>query len=363
MKVCHMTSAHGQEDIRIFIKECTSLCEKGYEVYQVSCGTDYEKNGVHMMGVGSAESNRVRRMVKTAREVYLKAVTVDADVYHFHDPELLPYGLKLKKRGKVVVFDSHEDVPAQIMDKKWIMRPLRKTISKMYKLYETYTVKKLDAVVAATSHIAKAFSNRCKRIVVVNNYPKLDDIEFHTQSFTERDGIICYAGGIDDLRGENIMIEAMKGSEGKLIIAGDHEVLYVGDNIRYVGRLDRSGVNNLYGTAIAGLCILKPIENYYYSKPIKVYEYMAAGLPYICSDFPEWRKVAEESGAGICVNPDNIQEIKEAIKMLLINREKGQIMGEKGRKYVLEKCNWNNEEKKLLSLYKDLEKECLSVRY
>lgn len=96
---------------------------------------------------------------------------------------------------------------------------------------------------------------------------------------------------------------------------------------------------------------MKPIENYYYSKPIKVYEYMAAGLPYICSDFPGWRKVAEESGAGICVDPGNINEIKNAIKGLLAYRERGQAMGRMGRDYVIKNCNWDNEEKSLLSLY------------
>lgn len=105
---------------------------------------------------------------------------------------------------------------------------------------------------------------------------------------------------------------------------------------------------------MAGLCILKPTENYFYSQPIKVYEYMAAGLPYICSDFPGWRRVAQESGAGICVEPGNTEEIGRAIKALLCDRAKGQDMGRKGRKYVLEHCNWENEAKSLLLLYREI---------
>ena len=117
---------------------------------------------------------------------------------------------------------------------------------------------------------------------------------------------------------------------------------------------DRKGVNDLYGKAIVGLCILKPIENYFYSKPIKVYEYMAAGLPYICSDFPGWRKVAEESGAGICVDPANIADVHKAIVHLISNRKMGQGMGQNGREYIVNHCNWTLEEEKLISLYKVL---------
>lgn len=355
MKICHMTSAHTQEDIRIFHKECVSLARAGYEVYQVSCGNSRESKGVHLIGIGEPEEKRSRRMIETAKRVYRAAREIDADVYHFHDPELLPYGLKLAKAGKKAIFDSHEDVPAQIMDKHWIPKPLRKLISDTYKAYETHVVKRLEAVVVATPHIAESFKGRCRNVVVVNNYPRLDDIEFHDRLFSERDAIVCYAGGIDALRGENIMCEAMKGVDGKLFLAGDHVPGEAQGNVTYLGRLDRNGVNMLYEEAIVGLCILKPIENYYYSKPIKIYEYMAAGLPYVCSDFPGWRKVAQESGAGICIDPQNIPQIREVIERLLRDREAAQAMGRKGREYVLKYCNWENEEKSLLALYDALE--------
>lgn len=229
MKICHMTSAHPQEDIRIFHKECVSLASAGYETYQISCGETYDKFGIHLIGVGAQQKSRKGRMIKSAKKVYQAAVALDADVYHFHDPELLPYGLKLKQAGNKVIFDSHEDVPAQIMDKTWIPKLLRRVVSGVYKAYETYVVKHLDAVVAATPHIAESFKGRCKKVVVINNYPKLDDIKFHETPFKEREAIVCYAGGIDELRGEQIMIEAMKDADGQLIIAGDHEIKEIGE--------------------------------------------------------------------------------------------------------------------------------------
>ncbi len=227
MKVCHMTSAHAQEDIRIFKKECVSLAKAGYEVYQVSRGESGIKEGVRLIGTGPEKPGRFYRLINLARTVYRAAKEVDADVYHFHDPELLPYGLKLKRAGKKVIFDSHEDVSAQILDKQWIPRPFRKLVSAVYRRYETHVVKRLDAVVAATPHIAESFMGRCKKVVVVNNYPKLDDIRFHDTPFSEREPIVCYAGGINELRGEKIMVEALKDADAKLIIAGNHEIMEI----------------------------------------------------------------------------------------------------------------------------------------
>ncbi|MCR4621558.1 MAG: glycosyltransferase [Clostridiales bacterium] len=323
-------------------------------MYLVGRMKTYDKNGVHIVGVGEMPGSRLKRMIEGARCVYKKALALDCNIYHFHDPELLPYGLKLKRKGKKVIFDSHEDVPAQIMDKEWIPRILRKAVAKVYKAYETHAVKQLDAVVAATPHIAEQFEGRAKRVVIINNYPKLDDIEFHTTPFSEREPIVCYAGGISEIRGEKVMVEAMKDVDGMLILAGEHEKMEITGQtgvIRYLGQLERAGVNALYGQAVVGLCILKPICNYFYSQPIKIYEYMAAGIPFICSDFPGWRKLAEDSGAGICVGFDEPERIASVVRKLLSNRGHAQEMGRRGHDYVVSNCSWTIEESKLLFLY------------
>ena len=137
-------------------------------------------------------------MIHFSKRIYQEAMALDCDIYHLHDPELLPYALKLKRKGKKVIFDSHEDVPAQILDKPWLPKPLRRIVSRLYKRYETHVVKKLDAVVAATPHIGQKFAGRAKKVVVVNNYPKLDDIVFQEVPFKDRDRIVCYAGGLDE---------------------------------------------------------------------------------------------------------------------------------------------------------------------
>ena len=355
IRVCHVTSAHGKEDDRIFLKECVSLAKNGYEVYLVERGETYDKDGVHIIGLGDIPDGRIKRMTGGAKKAYMNALELNADVYHLHDPELLPYTLKLKRKGKIVIFDSHEDVPAQIMDKIWIPKPLRFLTAKLYKHYETRVAKRIDAVITATPHIAEQFAGRAKKVVVINNYPKLDDILYHDTPFAEREAIICYAGGIDELRGEKTMVEAMKNVDGTLIIAGDHEVLDLPRlGIKYLGRIDRQGINSLYGKAIVGLCILKPIQNYFYSQPIKIFEYMASGIPFICSNFPLWVQIANESGAGVCVDPSDPIKLAETINGLLSDRSKAEKMGQSGYKYVTCNCSWSIEEKKLISLYEGM---------
>ena len=356
-KICHFTSAHEALDDRIFLKECVSLRKAGYDVYIVAKGDDSIRDGVTIKGCGFSK-NKLQRLFFFAKHVYKIAKSLDCDVYHFHDPELLPYGIKLKKLGKKVIFDSHEDVPAQILDKEWIPSLFRKIVSKLYKKYESKAVRMLDAVVVATPHIAEQFEGRTGKIVVIHNYPKLDDIVFHEKTFEQRERIACYAGGINELRGEKVMLDSMKNVDATLILAGDHDKSTLENGIGkviYTGKLNRKEVNELYGKARLGLVILLPAHNYVESLPIKMFEYMAAGLPFVASDFPLWKKIVEENNCGICVNPRDTNDVSEACRFLLDNPEKGQEMGCKGRELVMKKYNWNVEEEKLLEFYKNLE--------
>lgn len=357
-KICHFTSAHEALDDRIFLKECVSLRKAGYDVYIVAKGDDSIRDGVTINGCGFSK-NKLQRLFFFAKHVYKIAKSLDCDVYHFHDPELLPYGIKLKKLGKKVIFDSHEDVPAQILDKEWIPSLFRKFISILYKRYETKAVKLFDGVVTATPHIAERFDGRANKIVIINNYPKLDDIIYQTKSFEEREQIVCYAGGINQMRGEAVMVAAMKNIKGRLILAGPHDndniESEVCANVEYIGKITRAEVNELYGKSRCGFVLYQPAANHFEAQPIKMFEYMAAGLPFIASDFPLWKNIVEENNCGICVNPRDTNAVSEACRFLLENPEKGQEMGRKGRELVMKKYNWNVEEEKLLEFYKNLE--------
>ncbi|MEE0706527.1 MAG: glycosyltransferase [Adlercreutzia sp.] len=354
-KVCHVSSAHDPHDVRILIKECRSLAKAGHDVSFVVFGESELYDNVNIVGLGDPPLSRKDRMTKGAKKAIERAVGLGADIYHLHDPELLIYASSLRSNGAKVVFDSHEDVPAQILSKPWIPAPARKLVSKLYSVVETRAMRNIDAVVAATPFIAGQFADRVPVVTDVNNYPLLDDVDFQERPFEDRDAVACYVGGISDIRGKDLMVSAMEGLEGSLVLAGPCEGdVPVSEGVEYVGILDRSGVNDLYGRSVVGLVMLKPTANYLNSRPIKMYEYMAAGLPVVASDFPAWREVIEETQCGLCVDPYNHEAAKMAIQTFLHDRLRAQRMGRNGRLAVERKYNWACEEGKLLDLYRNL---------
>ena len=124
--------------------------------------------------------------------------------------------------------------------------------------------------------------------------------------------------------------------------------------IKFIGEITRKEVNELYGSARAGIVIYQPAQNHFEAQPVKMFEYMAAGLPVIASDFPFWKTIVEDTGCGICVDPQDAEAVRKACVYLLNNPEKGQEMGKLGRKAVVNKYSWTSEEKKLLELYESL---------
>lgn len=171
-KVCHITSAHGPEDVRIFHKECVSLARAGYETYLVQRGGSYGKSGVQIVGFGEVTGGRLRRMTQVARRAYETALAVNADIYHVHDPELLPYGLKLKRKGKKVIFDSREDTLESILEKAWIPAPARKGVYRWFRNQQEKVCRQIDAVITVTPHMVNFFKAIHPRTVQVGSTPQ-----------------------------------------------------------------------------------------------------------------------------------------------------------------------------------------------
>ena len=157
-KVCHITSAHPDGDVRIFHKECVSLAAEGYDVSLVIPNTESRiESGVNIVSFVYKPSSRLSRFTKSVNLAYKKALELDADIYHLHDPELLRIAAKLKNKGKKVIYDAHEDLPRQILSKKYLKPIVRKLISSRIEKYENKVVKKLDAIVTATPYIRDRF--------------------------------------------------------------------------------------------------------------------------------------------------------------------------------------------------------------
>lgn len=362
VSVAHLTSAHPRDDIRVFLKECRSLTAHGHDVVLVVADgrSDELRDGVTIADVGRS-AGRLGRMFKATHRAYRKAIQLNADIYHLHDPELLPVGLMLKCRGKRVVFDAHEDVPKQLLGKHYIHPLVRRILSWGFAHFEHYVCKRLDGVVTATPYIRDKFLSINPRSIDINNFPMIGELE-SAVSWQDKVKEVCYVGSIAQIRGVKELVHAMEATRTpvRLNLVGGFAEAQVEAEVRTypgwgkvnaLGVQDRKGVREVLGRSIAGLVTLHPIINYLDALPIKMFEYMSAGIPVIASNFDLWRKIVEESQCGLCVDPMDPTAIASAIDYLVEHPDEARQMGENGRQAVLSRYNWAREEAKLLEFY------------
>jgi len=366
MRVCHLTSVHHRNDTRIFVKEIPALVDAGYDVSVVVADGkgDEQRPGHNLYDVG-ASKGRINRIFKHTGKVREKALAINADVYHFHDPELIPVGLHLTKKGKKVIYDIHEDVPRDIQSKDWIPKLLRGVVAWCFEKYEDRASRKLSALVTATPFINERFRKINPRAVNINNYPIIEELDESTP-WSEKERAVCYIGEITRIRGAEEMVKAMDEVDGKLYLAGKYEVDSLREKLHEMpshskledmGFVDRETYASILAKSMAGLVIFYPESNHINAQPNKIFEYMSAGVPVIGSNFPLWKDILEKDECGICVDPMKPIEIARASNQLLDNPELAERMGNRGRVLVREKYNWEQEITKLLELYKTFESE------
>lgn len=368
-KVCVLTSAHPAFDVRIFHKECKSLARAGYEVTLIATA---DENGIHD-GISLKNlpvwKNRLHRFTRGSLAVYKGALEVDADIYHFHDPELIPTALLLRLHGKKVIYDIHEDLPRTISYKPYIPKPLNSLVSHVMEWIEEWAGARFSALVTATPGIGNRFRGVNENVTVLNNYPRMEEIDSAVgPAHRNREASLLYVGmRITRARGAEEMVRAMgllpESLQARLKLVGtwgspdlpvELPKIPGWDRVTFVGPLGRAEVANELQRAYAGLVILRPEPNYVASQPVKLFEYMCAGIPVIVSDFPVCREIVAQARCGILVNPLDPAEIAAAIEFLLMHPEQAEEMGRRGFQAILERYNWANEEKTLLQFYGEL---------
>lgn len=364
-RIIHLTSVHPRSDVRIFLKECRSLARAGYDVSLVVADGkgDEARDGVILFDVGDS-NGRLHRMWRSTSRILAKAFKLNTDIYHLHDPELIPVGLLLKKAGKKVIFDSHEDVPKQLLSKPYLNRTALRVIGFFYEAFERMSVPRFDGVIAATPHIRKKFEKINPKTVAVQNFPLLDELDTDP-TCKQKEQEVCYIGGLSRIRGlvEMVLAMAQVKYPVRLNLCGDWEDPRLEQackanpgwaRIVEHGFVGRQRVKEVLRRSLGGLVCLHPTINYVVALPVKMFEYMAAGIPVIASDFPLWKEIVEGNGCGICVDPLNPKQIADAIDYLATHPEEASRMGANGRNAVIERYNWNIEETKLLAFYEKI---------
>jgi glycosyltransferase involved in cell wall biosynthesis len=364
IRVAHLTSVHPADDVRIFVKECRSLVVAGYEVFLVAQGLEPKVvGGVRVLNVAKPR-NRMERATRTAWSVLRLSRRLRADIYHFHDPELIPVGILLKLLGHRVIYDVHEDLPRQIRDKPWIHPLLRAPIARLASMGESLAGRAFDAIVAVTPTIAARFPS--SSTVLVRNFPILEELApaSHADPYPTRSDTLAYVGGIAAARGAHQLVGAMnlvsKRHSPRLVMAGRFQPPALADELAAIpgwdhvdaaGWLGRAEIAGLLGSARIGLVTFLPTPNNRDGYPTKLFEYMAAGLPVVASDFPGWREFVDGADCGLLVDPQDPASIAAAIDRLLDEPVEAEAMGVRGQRAIVEQYSWEAESGHLLDLY------------
>jgi glycosyltransferase involved in cell wall biosynthesis len=358
--VVHVTTVHPRYDTRIFKKELAAVAKAGFRAELIvadSIGSE-RKEGIDVIDVGGTRGRLARMLVLPFRAFRVIRRRRPALV-HFHDPELLPIALMLQALGYHVIYDAHEDVPRSLMSRRWIPAGVRGIVSKVAELVEHFVARRLTAVVAATPVIGSRFQNIGADAVTIRNYPVFSKTAFELAR-NPLPRTFCYIGAISKHRGIIEMISAVERIDCKLILAGrfgDSEFQrYVSGltgwkNVQYLGNVDYEEIWSIMGRSLAGFLLLHPVQNYVDALPVKMFEYMAAGLPVVCSNFHGWPDIVRANRAGLVCNPFNIDEITAAMEAIIRSPGAATEMGQRGRATVASEYLWENEANRLISLY------------
>ncbi|HEX7300625.1 MAG TPA: glycosyltransferase family 4 protein [Solirubrobacteraceae bacterium] len=362
-RIRHLTSVHSIGDPRIFHKECKSLARLGHDVALVACHERAEVvDGVRIVPVRPARG-RLDRMLRVGWRVYRAARRERGDVYHFHDPELLWVGVLLKLGGATVIYDVHEDVPKQIMGKHWIPAWARPLIARAVAVAEQVAARVVDGIVAATPSIARRFPGG--KTAVVQNFPEASfaHADGAPRPWEERSDAFVYAGGLMEIQGVREMARAFallpEGMTGTVAgtfnppaLEDEIAVMPGWQRVRYLRQVPRADVVQAMRDARAGLVLNHPTVNYVDAYPTKMFEYMACGLPVVCSNFPLWTEIVRDADCGLAVDPHDPEAIASAIRSLGDDAALARRLGENGRRAIAERYNWEAELATLEALYR-----------
>lgn len=362
--VTHCTSAHTAMDARVFWRECRSLAAAGFKVDLVAPhGQDEVLEGVRVIAV-SASQSRLSRALRTAPRVIRRALRERSDIYHLHDPELLLFAWILRLAGSTVIYDAHEDLPKQVLHKPWIPRPLRRLVSLVASALIWIGLRQVHGVVCATPGICLAA--RSRRCAVVHNYPEtyLLGEAACERPYLRRGPVVAYVGAITEARGAREMVRSMDllgdRLRARLLLVGSVWPEELLEELRdsegwkatdFRGRVPPDEIPALLAEARVGLVLLH--ENPAYREPYatKMFEYMAAGVPFVASSHPIWVERLLSWGCALPADPTRPYEIADAVRWLLENPDEAEEMGRRGQEIAKSSFNWESEAEKLVRFY------------
>jgi glycosyltransferase involved in cell wall biosynthesis len=362
--VAHVSSAHPWTDNRVHLREAATTARHHRTLLiAVDSPTTASETGVHVVLL--PRRRRLARVVLNTSRAALIALRSGARIVHLHDPELLFVVPLLKVAGRRVVFDAHEIISEATADKDYVPRPLRRPFVLLARALVWFAGRACDHVVVATSLTARDYP--AEKTTVVHNFPRLRDEELTLTPLDRRSPTVGFVGVVSEARGSRAMAAAALSPH---FPAGWH--LHVAGNAHPDGELSvfddavAAGTATIHGLlspetardllldARVGLVVLQPDTAYEKVFSTKLFEYMAAGVPIVCSDFPVWREVVERYDCALFVDPRDADAIARALARYADDPELLARHGANARRAAVEVFNWAAEEPALLGVYAKL---------
>ncbi|MGH7854072.1 MAG: glycosyltransferase family 4 protein [Candidatus Binatia bacterium] len=377
MKVCHITTVHPAQDARIFHRMCRALARRNINVAVIAPESFSSERHLRPspFNDGLGRAPRLRRSGIALRA----ALAENADVYHFHDPELIPMALALKtlRLNKAVVYDVHEDYPSMMRDKYWLPRWSRPAAALGARLANRIAGKFLDGVVVADTGVAADFMRTAAdKTLVYYNFPSLDLFTPLSMPVAKPDADLVYLGGLSERAGIFVLFDALKilagngvkpsvrlagytdGEKGLAAIDAALRQLDLSEQVEFHGRLAHNEVPAWLRSGRIGLVLLQAVPKFMKNIPSKMFEYWACGLPVLASDLPPARQFLVEGQNGYLFAASSAVHLAERLAYLLQDTAECESLGRAGRRMV--EAEWNNERQidGLISFYGKLLQKC-----
>ena len=360
-KVCHFSTVHNVADTRVFHRECIAIHRAGFDVVLiVPNGRDDEIDNIKIKHIPIVRG-RLRRFFISTFQVLIACYREKADIYHYHDPELMIAGMILRLSGKKVIIDIHDDVLYFMNNKHYLPISIRKPIGLGVLMLQKFLILFHSGVVTATPFISKRFGKR--HVISVQNFPEYSRFERCKQiPYDQRPLKFIFTGVMHEKAGfiNYLKTASLFDSDYTIDIVGRFspqslvKKLQPYSAIQFKPWMEYDSVLHEIMSSRAGLCLYPSTPQFVESYPRKFFEYMAAGIPVIASDFPLWREIIHKNGAGLLVNPESPEDISDAIKWIATNQTEAKQMGKNGRKLVEEIYCWEKEKEKLIAFYEKL---------
>ncbi len=367
-RVFQISFAHATDDGRIRGKLCPSLVAAGYDVHFMAPGPDRGlcDDGVTVYPLPKIYS-RVEKITfrrKLARQV----AAMQPDIVHVHEPVLLGSVIAAAPNARIV-WDVHEDYETILAGHIAIPPRLRRAVWRLWDFRERQLLKKVDLVLAATPGVEARYLPLHDNVVCVPNYPELEVFD-GSHNWTHPHAV--FAGSIEPNRGVIETIKALgitrrKGLRIKYTIAGpvcttalEHEIREtittegLDDDVRYLGPIPRADVIALLQTATIGVVAHLPESQGDIAWPVKMFEYMACGLPLLYSTLGAMVEIADGEQIGVPVPAGDVAAIAAAFEKLATDAEFCEASSRKGREMIRSRYSWSHVEKRLVIKFEEL---------